>query len=47
MAQFIESEMAKIVAADPEVEAARLRAVRRAGRSTSHRSSERVLTASH
>lgn len=35
--QYVETEMAKLVATDPDVDAARQRAVRRAGRATPRR----------
>jgi hypothetical protein len=44
--QFVEAEMARLLAADPAVEAARQRAVRRAGHATPRRSS-RELTPAH
>lgn len=44
--QFVEAEVARVVAADPEVEAARQRAIRRAGRSASGRPAGHVLIAS-
>ncbi len=44
--QFVETEMAKVLAADPAVEAARQRAVRRAGQ-PSRRTGGRELTAAH
>ena len=42
--QYVETEMAKLLAADPAVAAARQRAVRRAGRVASRRAGNRELT---
>ena len=45
--QFVEAEMAKVLAADPTVEAARQRAVRRAGHAPARHVGERELTPAH
>lgn len=44
--QFVEAEVARLLAADPAVEAARKRAIRRAGRSASGRAGHE-LQATH
>lgn len=44
--QFVEAEVAKVVASDPGIEAARLRAARRAG-GASRRAATRELTLAH
>ena len=45
--QFVEAEVAKLLAGDPAVEAARRRAVRRAGRAASAGASGHELLATH
>lgn len=45
--QFVEAEVARLLADDPAVEAARKRAVRRAGRAASARASSHELLATH
>jgi len=45
--QFVETEMAKVLAADPAVEAARQRAVRRAGTAPARRAGGSALNPAH
>jgi hypothetical protein len=45
--QFVEAEVARLLADDPAVEAARKRAVRRAGRATAARAPGHELLAAH
>lgn len=45
--EFVEAEVARVLAADPTVEAARQRAIRRAGRSTSRRFPGPEMIATH
>jgi len=41
--QFVEDEVAKVLAADPTLAAARQRAIRRAGRSTTRRAGHEMM----
>ncbi len=45
--QFVEAEMARTIAADPSIAAARQRAIRRAGRPASRQGTGHALIASH
>jgi hypothetical protein len=45
--EFVETEVARVLAADPTVEAARQRAIRRAGRSSSRRLTGVEMIATH
>ena len=45
--EFVEAEVARVLAADPTVEAARQRAIRRAGRSSSRRLAGAEMIATH
>jgi hypothetical protein len=45
--QYVDAEMAKLLAADPDLDLARQRAIRRAGRSGSRRPTIRRLAATY